>query len=33
MSPFCCPGPLAWRVADARIMLGVLAGRALRARL
>jgi Asp-tRNA(Asn)/Glu-tRNA(Gln) amidotransferase A subunit family amidase len=25
MSEFCCPGPLAWRVADARIMLGVLA--------
>lgn len=25
MSDFCCPGPLAWRVADARVMLGVLA--------
>jgi Asp-tRNA(Asn)/Glu-tRNA(Gln) amidotransferase A subunit family amidase len=26
MTDFCCPGPLAWRVADARVMLGVLAG-------
>ncbi len=25
MSPFICPGPLAWRVADARRVLGVLA--------
>jgi Asp-tRNA(Asn)/Glu-tRNA(Gln) amidotransferase A subunit family amidase len=29
MSDFCCPGPLAWRVADARVMLGVLSERAL----
>lgn len=28
MSEFCCPGPLSWRVADARIFLGVLADRA-----
>lgn len=27
MSDFACPGPLAWRVEDARAMLGVLAGR------
>jgi Asp-tRNA(Asn)/Glu-tRNA(Gln) amidotransferase A subunit family amidase len=27
MSEFCCPGPLTWRVADARVMLGVLAER------
>lgn len=27
MSEFCCPGPLAWRVADARVMLSVLAER------
>jgi len=27
MSGFCCPGPLAWRVADARVMLSVLAER------
>lgn len=27
MSPFVCPGPLAWRVADAREMLTVLADR------
>jgi Asp-tRNA(Asn)/Glu-tRNA(Gln) amidotransferase A subunit family amidase len=27
MSDFCCPGPLAWRVADARVMQGVLAKR------
>jgi Asp-tRNA(Asn)/Glu-tRNA(Gln) amidotransferase A subunit family amidase len=27
MSEFCCPGPLAWRVADARIMLSVLSER------
>lgn len=29
MSDFVCPGPLAWRVADARDMLGVLSGAAL----
>jgi Asp-tRNA(Asn)/Glu-tRNA(Gln) amidotransferase A subunit family amidase len=29
MSDFCCPGPLAWRVADARIMLSVLSERQL----
>jgi Asp-tRNA(Asn)/Glu-tRNA(Gln) amidotransferase A subunit family amidase len=28
MSDFCCPGPLTWRVADARAVLGVLAERA-----
>jgi Asp-tRNA(Asn)/Glu-tRNA(Gln) amidotransferase A subunit family amidase len=28
MSDFCCPGPLAWRVADSRVMLSVLAERA-----
>jgi Asp-tRNA(Asn)/Glu-tRNA(Gln) amidotransferase A subunit family amidase len=28
MSAFCCPGPLAWRVADARVMLSILAERA-----
>jgi Asp-tRNA(Asn)/Glu-tRNA(Gln) amidotransferase A subunit family amidase len=27
MTEFCCPGPLSWRVADARVMLGVLAER------
>jgi Asp-tRNA(Asn)/Glu-tRNA(Gln) amidotransferase A subunit family amidase len=27
MSDFCCPGPLAWRVADARVMLSVLSER------
>jgi Asp-tRNA(Asn)/Glu-tRNA(Gln) amidotransferase A subunit family amidase len=27
MSDFCCPGPLTWRVADARVMLGVLTER------
>ncbi len=27
MSDFVCPGPLAWRVRDARIVLGVLAAR------
>jgi Asp-tRNA(Asn)/Glu-tRNA(Gln) amidotransferase A subunit family amidase len=25
MSDFVCPGPIAWRIADARVMLGVLA--------
>jgi Asp-tRNA(Asn)/Glu-tRNA(Gln) amidotransferase A subunit family amidase len=29
MSELCCPGPLAWRVADARVVLGVLSERPL----